>query len=102
MKFRVLLEGENFLVALDASAPRKHGFYVTAHVEAQTEEEAEMLAFDLARANDRLRQLVQNGAGDRPRLKVEKITAIADWPSDVTRPLTGLSWHKEGPAQSQI
>jgi len=95
MKFRVSLAGENFLVAFDPTPPRKHGFYATAHVEAQTEEEAETVALDLVRASTRLRPLVQNSADDRPRLSAEKIARVVEWPSDVARPLTGLTWYEE-------
>jgi len=101
MKFRVLIEGENFLVAFDASTPRKHGFYATAHVEAETEEEAEKLALDYLRAKDGLRRLVQNSGDDRPRLRTEKIARINAWPIDVSRPLTGLAWYEEKKPNSE-
>jgi len=95
MKFRVLIEGKNFHVVFDALAPRKHGFYATAHVEAETEEEAEKLALEYLRAKDDLRSAVQNNGNDRPRLKTEEIARIDAWPTNVSRPLAGLAWYEE-------
>jgi hypothetical protein len=99
MKFRLLIKGANFLVALDSKTPGKHAFFVTAHLEAPSEAVAEKQAFELLRNRDGLRELVLNTADDRPTLHVEKVGAIETWPAGVSRPLTGLAWYEEEGAE---
>ena len=48
MKFKVMLRGENFNVALDGPVA-KLGFYTTRFVEADTPDAAEQAAVDLVR-----------------------------------------------------
>ena len=95
MKFRIFIQGENFLLSLEGSAPKKYGFYVTAHIDATTAKEAEAQAFSLIRDYKELRALVRNSPDDRPKLLIEEIESIVDWPDDVTRPLTGLTYYEE-------
>ncbi len=95
MKFRILIQGENFLLSVEGAPPRKYGFYVTAHVEAASTDQAEALAFHHLRNYDDLRNMVRNSSDDRPRLRVDETESITDWPAEVARPLTGLSIYEE-------
>lgn len=95
MKFRILIKGENFLTALGSSTARKHGFFVTAQVDGESEEAAEKQAFVLLRADEELRKRVQNSSDDRPRLSVEKIIPIEATSIDDPRPFTGFAWYRE-------
>ena len=95
MKFRVLIQGENFLLSNDEAEPKKYGFYVTAHVEAASTQDAEALALSLLRDYKELRKRVGNSADDRPILRMDEIATITNWPDGVACPLSGLSLYEE-------
>jgi len=95
-KFRVLVHGVNFRVYLsDSNEVRPHGFYVNAFVESESPEKAELAAVEVIRKSPKLHGAVFNAPGDPPRLFVEEIVEIADWPADTVRPLTGFALYDE-------
>lgn len=96
-KFRVFVHGENFFLRnIEPDDLGPYGFYVTAHVEAETSEGAEFAAVNLLRSTQRLRENLDNPKDDPPRMLVEKIETIEDWPTDCSLPLTGIAFYKEG------
>jgi hypothetical protein len=95
-KFRASIHGVNF--RMRTGSPDKEqllGFYTNAFVEAESPEAAESIVVDLLRADPRLREDVVNRRDDPPRLFVEEIEEIADWPPDTARPLTGLAFYDD-------
>lgn len=95
MKFRVSIQGENFLLTDGELGVKKYGFYVTAYVEADSEKDAEALSISLLRDYKDLRKMVRNSSTDRPTLRTDEIVTLTDWPDRVARPLTGLSLYEE-------
>jgi hypothetical protein len=95
-KYRVFLKGVNFqLFDHDSRRIESLGFYTNAFVEADSLKAAELLAVDVLRQSPELRDSVQNAKDDPPRIFVEEIVEIADWPPDTARPLTGLALYDE-------
>ena len=73
--FRVLVNGQNFLVDRDGK-PRMTGFYTARFVEAQDPEQAEAVAVELIQSNSNLSDIILNQRGDTPVLNVEEIEEI--------------------------
>ena len=87
-KYRVMVEGANFLISLD-DEPTKLGFFTTRYVEAQDAREAEAKAMDMLRVE--LSELVQNDMADSPVMFLEDITELDSF-LDCPTPGTGFSW----------
>jgi hypothetical protein len=95
-KFRTFIHGVNFHVHLsDSDTVKPHGFYVNAFIEAESPEKAELEAIELIRECPKLHGAVYDSADDPPRMFVEEIQEIADWPPDTVRPLTGFALYDE-------
>jgi hypothetical protein len=95
-KYRVFVHGVNFQMHTHhQEAVELLGFYTTVFVEAESREKAESAAVDLLRDSPNLREDVLNPLEDPPRLLVEEIEEIADWPPDTTRPLTGFAFYDD-------
>ena len=80
--FRVLINGENFLLEFGGS-PRRLGFYTTRFVEALDGAEAENIAIDLVRNDQHLRSSVLNAREDPPMLYAREVEQI-DAPQKAT------------------
>ena len=74
-KFRVLVKGQNFLLDSDRGIKR-FGFYTTRLVEAADRNEAERVAIEALRQDDRLRGKVRNERSDPPMLFAEEIAEV--------------------------
>lgn len=95
-KFRVFVQGVNFHLHLsDAEVSERLGFYTNVFVEAESSQAAELLAVDVLRDDAKLKEGVLNPRDDPPRLFVEEIEEIAEWPADTARPRTGLALYNE-------
>jgi len=96
LKFRVFIHGVNFQIRdRDKDIIEPLGFYVTAFVEAESPSKAESIAIDLVRDKPGLRESVLNPRDDTPRMFVEEIVEISDWPPDTARPLTGFAFYND-------
>ena len=94
--FQAFIHGVNFhMRALDSESAESLGFYVVAYVEAASPGAAELASIQLLRATPRLREAVTNPAADPPRMFVEEIQELAEWPTDRALPLSGLVFYKE-------
>ncbi len=71
-KYRVLLRGENFLLA-SVDKKRKCGFYSTFWVEAKNEKEAELNAVELVRRQKDLQIDLLNSKEDQPMIYLDEI-----------------------------
>src|SRR2546429_10007738 len=106
-KYRAFVHGVNFQMhthGRDVVQPL--GFYTNVFVEAESTEKAESIVIDLLRDSPKLRADVLNPRDDPPRLFVEEIEEITDWPVDTIRPLTGFAFYDDpnrswGPRQEQ-
>jgi hypothetical protein len=87
-KFRALIKGGNVLL------DRLSGFYVTAFVEAESVARAQASALSLVRESHVL-AAARNDSTNPPRIEIEEIEAIIDWPADTKRPLTGFALYDE-------
>jgi hypothetical protein len=95
-KFRALIKGENVLIhSQDLQRVAPSGFYVRAFVDAPSHGAAENKALELVRQSH-VYGAARNAADDPPRLAVEEIVEILDWPADTVRPLTGFALYDEG------
>lgn len=74
-KFRVLLRGENFLLNSEGVVKR-FGFYTTAFVVSPNGDEAEKMAVELIRKDQRLQEAVLNDKSDPPMLFAEEIEEV--------------------------
>jgi hypothetical protein len=97
-KYKVLVHGQNVLVALEGE-PQKVGFFTTRIVEANDPEEAELYAFNLIAADDKLRDLTRNSADDPPTFSIEDLQEVGigfDYPKNI-----GFSFYVESPLDDE-
>lgn len=94
-KYRVLLNGRNFLLNLDGRA-RKLGFYATRFVDAHDAEGAEKAAVDLLREDATLKGEVLNSRDDPPMLYADEVEEVGGPGADERG--GGFSWYAEGEA----
>ena len=95
-KYRAFVSGRNLLVySHDAQRVVPSGFYVTAFVDATSPQAAEFESLQLVRQSH-VYAAAQNASDDPPRIAVEEVEQIADWPPDTARPLTGFALYDEG------
>ena len=87
-KYKVLVEGANFLVSFD-SETAKYGFFTTRFVEAEDSEEAENQAVELLRQE--LATVVENDHSDSPVMFVDEIEEIDSF-EGVNMPGSGVVW----------
>lgn len=69
-KYRLLLNGKNFLLNRDGKA-QKYGFYQSMFIEAETPKQAERMALTKIWHDRELKEITLNGAKDAPRVKLE-------------------------------
>ena len=95
-KYVVLIHGVNFVMRDDDGEPKLMGFYVNVYVETETPQQAQDDAVQLVRASSKLRSAVANAPDDPPRLLVDEVAELSDWPNDCIRPLSGFIFYDEG------
>jgi hypothetical protein len=74
-KFRVMLEGRNFLFNSDEGR-KVMGFYTTRFVEAENPKEAENLSVELIKNDSKLKDSVLNERSDPPEIYLESIDEL--------------------------
>jgi hypothetical protein len=87
-KYKVMIEGANFLIELD-DATTKHGFFTTRFVEAEDEEAAENQAIEITRME--LANRVKNDRDDSPVMFVEEMVEIGPF-EEFPVPRPGFVW----------
>ena len=92
-KYKVLVRGENFLINLEGE-DQKLGFFTTAFVEGQDEEQAEQRAMALLRNDKEFRRSVLNEQSDAPMMFVDEIDELQSF-EGVNLPRTGFSFFPE-------
>ena len=92
-KYKVLVRGENFLMNVDGE-DQKLGFYTTAFVEAQDEEEAEQRAIGLLRDDREFRRSVLNEQSDAPMMFADEMHEVESF-EGLHLPRTGFSFFPE-------
>lgn len=101
-KFVVMIHGVNFLIREDhTTAPKLMGFYINAYVEADSPSDAELKAVELVRTSPNLRPKVANSPDDPPRMFLEEIGTIEEWPIDSAIPLSGFVFYEDPDAEWQ-
>lgn len=90
-KYKVIIEGANFLVRVGTET-RKLGFFTTRFVEAQDEQEAENKTIDMLRVE--LETLVQNDKSDSPMMFVEEIDELKSF-GEFEVPGAGFTWYRD-------
>ena len=76
-RYRVRIEGRNFLLRLDGDTPTAHsGFFVTRDVDASSFQEAETHAVDLIRDDEHIKSITLNPKTDPPMLFVDSIREL--------------------------
>ena len=90
-KYKVLVEGVNFLIAVDREI-RKYGFFTTRFVEAWNKNEAEARVIDMLRAE--LKTVVQNEKSDSPIIFVEEIQELETF-GKFQVPGAGFAWYPD-------
>ena len=94
-KFRVVVKGVNFHIqSHDSEKIVPSGFYVTAFLDADSPEDAGSTAIDLVR-DSHVYAAACNPSDSPPRILVEEIEEISQWPTDTARPLTGFGLYSE-------
>lgn len=99
-KFAVMIHGVNFhLRDFDGPEPSLVGFYINAFLETATATEAESQAIELVRTSPKLRAAVANRPDDPPRIFVEEVAELSDWPENGARPLSGFAFYNDPDAE---
>ena len=93
-KFRVRLQGSNFLIPVAGQGQSKHGFYSNRFVEADDEKTAELVAVDQLREKKTLREVVRNAPEDPPRVVLQEIVELSSF-DGVPVLDQGLVWYPE-------
>ena len=95
-KYRAFIHGANFQIySHDCECVETLGFYTNAFLEAHDPPTAEFEALELIRQSPKLQGVIRNPADDPPRICVEELEEITDWPEGTARPLTGLAFYDE-------
>jgi hypothetical protein len=97
-KFRVELDGRNFLIPVPGNGDMKHGFFTNRFVEADDESKAESLAVEALRKRPALREMLRNTAEDPPRIHLRKIVELSSFDGLPTID-QGLVWYLENRAE---
>jgi hypothetical protein len=90
-KYRVLVEGVNFLINIDDEI-KKYGFYTSRLVHATDETEAELRVMDMLRIE--LKNTVLNEASDSPMMFAEEVEEV-DMLYDDPASRTGFVWYPD-------
>ncbi len=99
-KYVAIIHGVNFLIReAGCSVPKLLGFYINAYVEADSPSDAELKAVELVRTSPALRPKVANSPDDPPRMFLEEIGTIEEWPTDRATPLSGFVFYEDPDAE---
>ena len=90
--YRVRLNGQNFLLHL-AEGSKKHGFYATRDVKAESFEVAELKAIELVRNDQKLLDIVENEKEDSPMIYVDDVRMLE--PDEEKLNNTGFTYYPE-------
>ena len=90
MKFKVMLRGENFKVAL-VGPVAKRGFDTTRFVEADTPDAAEHAAVELVRQDRHLQGIVRDAPTDPPMIYLDSLSEIPSF-DGCPVPVAGYTW----------
>ncbi len=90
-KFKILVEGQNYIVDLD-NVLQKCGFFTTRFIEATNSSEAENIALRLIR--NELKEIVLNDRNDPPMIFFDEIVEVPSF-EDNAVPGFGFTWFKE-------
>ena len=96
-KFRVFIEGRNFLIA-GPDGEAKHGFYTARFVEAPDSEAAEEIAIEQLQGRDSLHEMVRNHDDDPPMLYATEIEEIEAFEGKWSPGDQGNIWYEESDA----
>ena len=77
-KFRVFIEGKNFIINSE-TGPERLGFFATRYVEARDDREAEVKALNLIRNDKSLTSDVLNKKDAAPMLYVQEIVELVSF-----------------------
>lgn len=91
-KYKVLVEGRNCLIVLDADVKKRCGFYSTRFVEAGDTHAAEQVAIELIR--EELKGILCNDPSSPPLVRVDEINEVASFGDNLT-PGKGFTWYIE-------
>jgi len=94
MKFRIFVNGKNFLFK-EEEGIIPSGFYTNVFVEAQSEESAELEAIKILQEDEELSNIVVNESTNLPILTVLEIDQLERWPEGVSLPRTRLEVYNE-------
>ena len=92
-KYRVLLEGKNFIIKSDIG-PERMGFYTTRFVKADSPEEAEKLSVDLIKSDSDLKNTVLNDKSDPPMIYLESLDELERFGDNIL-PGSGYTFYPE-------
>lgn len=92
-KYKVFVNGQNFLLNLDGES-KKVGFYATRFVEADNEDEAEGKVIGIFQSESQLRDNILNDNSDNPMMYVESVSEVKSF-DDVGRTDAGYSFYYE-------
>ncbi|OZG72614.1 hypothetical protein BTA51_13880 [Hahella sp. CCB-MM4] len=92
-KYKVLLNGQNFLVELEGKIGR-FGFLSNIFVEAENENDAEQKAVEMLRQNKTLSYSVKNERENPPMIYAEEIIEMDNF-GGIETPDQGLTWYPE-------
>jgi hypothetical protein len=98
-KFRVRLQGRNFLIPVEGKGESKHGFYTNRFVEAVDEMAAELAAVDQLRRKQSLRDVVRNTANDPPGIFLDELQELSSF-DGLPSLDQGLVWYPEDAPKS--
>jgi hypothetical protein len=93
-KYRVLVNGGNFLIDMDGRIA-KYGFYIWRFVEADDPTGAEYAAVEMLRTTQKLREMVRNHRDDPPVMDVSEMVEVESFESELQG--TGFVWYEENP-----
>jgi hypothetical protein len=94
-KFHVFLNGTNFWLKFGGK-PGRFGFYTTRFIQADSAEQAELLAVELIREDEALRNNLLNDASDPPKITLERIEEVDSF-GDHKPPGAGYAFYPEDP-----
>lgn len=90
-KFKLLIEGQNYIVHLD-NTPQRCGFFTTRFIDADNSSDAENIVLQLIK--DELKGVVLNDRNDPPVIYFDEIIEIASFGNNDV-PGFGFTWFKE-------
>lgn len=92
--YRVTIDAKNFLVEFDGRLD-KYGFITYRLVNAETPQDAELMAVEMLRKDSELRALVKNRPDDRPVMDITEVAMLHDLDDEVEQP--GRVWYEMNP-----